>query len=274
MAEESGESTEEDDVSGVGRGESEIEWLGLQHRKAAYIRLTICCVEKRAVFLAHPVHNAKFDRIVIVIKVCACVYVRRRRTKTGYARRCWRERSATSGRGNAASTATEWRNSAPTCCLRSSTPTSANLPSLVPVCPPGRLHCRSLAVKQKQISPTSSSLRIPDRCFWYASPCLWNQRSSSLSVNLIHSLCLCPACSRSYHIFSLCQFTTLTIHNPLSLSLPAQDLPLSQIFPIIHSFPASGLTPQTSRLDCFFWASRFLFLVSSLLIFVWFRAAD
>ena len=39
-------------------------------------------------------------------------------------------------------------------------------------------------------------------------------------------LCLCPACSISYHIFSLCQLTTLTIHNSLSLSLLAQDLPL------------------------------------------------
>ena len=35
---------------------------------------------------------------------------------------------------------------------------------------------------------------------------------------------------------SLCQLTTLTIHNPLSLSLPAQYLPLSQIFPITDSF--------------------------------------
>jgi len=29
-------------------------------------------------------------------------------------------------------------------------------------------------------SPTSSSLRITDRSFWYASPCLWNQLPSSL----------------------------------------------------------------------------------------------
>ena len=66
-----------------------------------------------------------------------------------------------------------------------------------------------------------------------------------------------PSCSRSYHFFSLCQLTTLTIHNSLSLSLPAQDLPLPQIFPSIDSLPASGLTPWTSRLDRFFWASPF-----------------
>ena len=33
-------------------------------------------------------------------------------------------------------------------------------------------------------------------------------------------------------------------HNSLSLSLPAQDLPFSQIFPTIDSLPASGLTPR------------------------------
>ena len=41
------------------------------------------------------------------------------------------------------------------------------------------------------------------------------------------------------------------------LSLPAQDLPLPQIFPPIDSLPASGLTPRTSQLDRFFWASLF-----------------
>ena len=38
----------------------------------------------------------------------------------------------------------------------------------------------------------------------------------------------------------------------LSLSLPAQHLPLPQIFPTIDSLPALGLTPRTSRLDRFF----------------------
>ena len=51
-----------------------------------------------------------------------------------------------------------------------------------------------------------------------------------------------PSCS--CHIFLLSQLTTLAIHNSLSLSLPAQDLPFSQIFPTIDSLPASGLTPR------------------------------
>ena len=75
-------------------------------------------------------------------------------------------------------------------------------------------------------------------------------------------LYLCPACSCSIHMSSLCQLTTL---NPLFLSLPPQDLPLSQIFPIIDSLPAPGLTPRSSRPDRFFWASPFFgFIVSSL----------
>ena len=54
-------------------------------------------------------------------------------------------------------------------------------------------------------------------------------------------------------LVSLCQLTSLTIHNSLSLSfslsLPAQDLPLSQTWPRTDS--ANFLT------DRFFWASRF-----------------
>ena len=72
------------------------------------------------------------------------------------------------------------------------------------------------------------------------------------------SLCLWLACSCSYHFFSLCQLTTLTTHNSLSLSLPAQDLPLPQIFPTIDSLPASGLTPRTWWPDRFFWEPRFV----------------
>ena len=76
---------------------------------------------------------------------------------------------------------------------------------------------------------------ISDRSFWYASPCLWNHLPSylrqpvllsliclfmllphllSLSTHHSHhlltsfqSVCLWPACSCSYHIFSVCQLT-------------------------------------------------------------------
>ena len=45
-----------------------------------------------------------------------------------------------------------------------------------------------------------------------------------------------------HHIFLLSQLTTLTVHKSLSLSLPAQDLPFTQILPTIGSLPSSGLT--------------------------------
>ena len=67
----------------------------------------------------------------------------------------------------------------------------------------------------------------------------------------------------------------LGIHNSLSLSLPAQDLPFSQIFPTIDSLLASGLT-----LRLYDWTvssehlSFYFQFLSSLVFFVWFRAAD
>jgi len=36
----------------------------------------------------------------------------------------------------------------------------------------------------------------------------------------------------------------LTVHNSLTVSLPAPNLPLSPIFHTVDSLPASGLTPQ------------------------------
>jgi len=71
------------------------------------------------------------------------------------------------------------------------------------------------------------------------------------------------ACSCSYHVFSLCQLSTLTIHNSLSLSLPSQGLHLSQMFPTIDSLPASGLTP---------WTGPFLLSVSLFMAALWNRA--
>jgi len=71
--------------------------------------------------------------------LCMCTPCRRR-TKTGCVRRCWRALSATSGRGDAASTATASLNSVRTCCLRSTIPMSASLPSPVPVCNYNSVH--------------------------------------------------------------------------------------------------------------------------------------
>jgi len=62
--------------------------------------------------------------------------------------------------------------------------------------------------------PTSSSLKITDRSFRYASSCLWNQLpfispSTSFWYQFRHSF--------THHFFLFC-FTTLLIHNSLSFT--------------------------------------------------------
>ena len=120
---------------------------------------------------------------------------------------------------------------------------------LISVQPPHSTRSSSLVTVARP--PTSSSLRITDRSFRYASPCLWNQLPSSFrQPRFSPSVSVLPvhAPTTSSHSAN----SPLTIHNSLSLSLPPQDLPLSQIFPTIDSLPASGLTPRTSRPDRFF----------------------
>jgi len=70
--------------------------------------------------------------------------------------------------------------------------------------------------------------------FRYASPRLWNQLPTSLrqphpSLSISDSPFPAPTTS-SVYVDSSC---TLAIHNSLTLSLPPQNLPFSQIFPTI-----------------------------------------
>jgi len=65
---------------------------------------------------------------------------------------------------------------------------------------------------------------------WQSTPLEWLSITRDLDLG-------------SGHIFLLSQLTTLTIQNSVPLSLLAQDLPFSQIFPTIVSLLASGLTP-------------------------------
>ena len=75
--------------------------------------------------------------------------------------------------------------------------------------------------------------------------------AQNLSTDIDHlpaypfHLCLCPACSCSYHIYSLCQLTTLTIHNSLFHSRLKTYLFHITNLPTIDTIPASGLTPLT-----------------------------
>ena len=92
------------------------------------------------------------------------------------------------------------------------------------------VHCGQM-VGWIKMPPTSSSLRIPYRSFRYASPCLWNQlpiflRQPHISSSLsrLRSVLKFGALQLIYHISSLCQLTTLAIHNSLFLSLPRSRL--------------------------------------------------
>jgi len=98
---------------------------------------------------------------------------------------------------------------------------------LISVQPPRSTRSSSLVTLARP--PTSSSLRITDHSFRYASNCLWNQLPSSLpQPHLSSSVSVLPvhAPATSSHSVN----SPFTIHNSLSLSLPPQDLPLSQIF--------------------------------------------
>jgi len=101
--------------------------------------------------------------------------------------------------------------------------------------------------------PTSSWLHITDHSFWYASPCLWNWLHSSLRQ---------PHSSPSVSDLSLP--APATSSHSVSSSLSPSIIPclfysrLKTCFPPCRQFlPASGLTPRTLWLDCFFWASHF-----------------
>jgi len=103
-------------------------------------------------------------------------------------------------------------------------PTSTYLYNFISVQPPQSTWSSSLITIARP--PTSSSLHITDRSFRYASPCLWNQLHSSLRQ---------PHSSPSVSVLPVHAPTTSShsVNSPLSpsitpsLSLPAQDLPLS-----------------------------------------------
>jgi len=81
--------------------------------------------------------------------------------------------------------------------------------------------------------PTSSSLRITDRSFWYASPCLWNQLPSSLRQ---------PHISPSVSALPVHAPTTSShsVNSPLSPSITPSlfhSRLKTQVFPTIDSLP-------------------------------------
>ena len=128
---------------------------------------------------------------------------------------------------------------------------------------------RSSSVVTLARPPTSSSLKITDRSFRYASPCLWNQLPLSLRK---------PHSGTSYSI------SCSPIPSPITAS--SSDSPLcTSITPsLFHSrlktylfhksyrlsFTSSSRTASTDFcLHRFFWATRFLIFIFSIIFRFW-----
>ena len=138
---------------------------------------------------------------------------------------------------------------------------------------PLNLHLHNLISVQPHRSTDRSSFLVTDVARPSTSSiCLWNQLPSSLRQShpsLSFSDLRVAAPNTSSHSV----ITTLTIHNSLTLSFPAQNVPLSQIFPTIDS---SGL--RTDSMDFItetFLLSIFFVFLKSFLHYsscFWFRA--
>jgi len=97
------------------------------------------------------------------------------------------------------------------------------------------------------LPPSSSSLKITDRSFRYASPCLWNQLPLSLRQPHSGTSFDLPT---THHFFLFC-FTTLFIHN--SLSFTSSIKPTCFTNPIPCSSTSYSRTAFTDFcLHCFF----------------------
>ena len=142
---------------------------------------------------------------------------------------------------------------------------SHNYPTFIPSyvisvhCPRSR-PTRSSSVVTLARPPTSSSVKITDRPFRYASPCLWNQLHWSSSTSFWYQfLHFRLTYYFTYHFFLFC-FTTLLIHNYISFTPGLK--PTCFTNPIPRSSTSSSRTAYTDLcLHRFFWAYRFLFSI-------------
>ena len=114
---------------------------------------------------------------------------------------------------------------------------------------------------------SSSSLKITDRSFCYASPCLWNQLALSLrkphsgtSSSISCSPIPLPTTSSSSDSPLCTSITPSLFHSRLKIYLFHKSYPLS--------FTSSPRTASTDFcLHCFFWATRFLIFYFFFIIF-------
>ena len=115
--------------------------------------------------------------------------------------------------------------------------------------------------------PSSSSLKITDRSFCYASPCLWNQLPLSLhkphsgtSSSISYSPIPSPITS-SFESPLCTSITPSLFHSRLKTYLFHKSCP--------RSFTFSSRTASTDFcLHRFFWATRFLFYFFLILSFL------
>jgi len=103
---------------------------------------------------------------------------------------------------------------------------------------------RSSNVVTLSLPPSSSSLKVNDRSFRHASPCLWNQLPKELRLPADHEdLSLLSDLS---HVMSF--ITTVAIHSLLLLSSTPRSKLVFSTNPFLHSsstFAPTGLTPWT-----------------------------
>jgi len=111
------------------------------------------------------------------------------------------------------------------------------LHNLISVQPPCSTRSSSLVTLAR---PPSSSLRITDRCFWYASPCLWNQLPSSLRQP--HS-----SLSASYLPVHAPTTSSYSVNSPLSPSITLSFTPGSR--PISFTNLSHHRLPSSLRTD-------------------------
>jgi len=131
------------------------------------------------------------------------------------------------------------------------------------LCSPLRLFLQHRSTRSSDIitlsrPPSSSSLKLNNRSFLHASPCLWNQLPKELRLPI--------QITKTYHShlisnMSVRHFLHHHCHHPLLLLTSTPDSKL--IFstnPFLHSsstFPPTGLTPRTPAVLRFSRACRF-----------------
>ena len=116
--------------------------------------------------------------------------------------------------------------------LTTTQPSYLHQHNLITVQPPRSTRSSSLVTLARP--STSSSLRITDRSFQYASPRLWNQLPASLRQPRTNFSNFASPCFFEWHfLHQFYQLTTFIIHYLFTLPLQAQNFSFLQILPTV-----------------------------------------